>query len=49
MFNLNFPAAVAGDINQVIEAMPGSVVPLAMFCHYLLVSSLYLHQPESNQ
>ena len=33
VFNLNFPfyCFVAGEIIQVIEAMPGSVVPLAMF------------------
>ena len=36
MFNLNFLSSefacfVAGEIIQVIEAMPGSVVPMAMF------------------
>ena len=36
VFNLNFlstefPCFVAGEIIKVIEAMPGSVVPLAMF------------------
>ena len=30
-----FAYFVAGEINQVIEAMPGSVVPLAMFSHLI--------------
>ena len=31
-----FACFVTGEINQVIEAIPGSVVPLAMFLNILL-------------
>ena len=35
-----FACFVAGEINQVIEAMPGSVVPLAMFSFKFAFSDL---------
>ena len=57
---MNLPALyVAGEIIQVIEAMPGSVVPLAMFlqlsCFYLFDSlamsfhGYFRDKPESVQ
>ena len=46
VFNLNFPFSsefayfVAGEIIQVIEAIPGSVVPLAMFYNLICLKTL---------
>ena len=47
MFNLNFLSSefacfVAGEIIQVIEAMPGSVVPLAMFVFLNIRFAIFL-------
>ena len=38
--NYEFPCFVAGEIIQVVEAMPGSVVPLAMFSREFAIFNL---------